>query len=312
MKNIGNNPETQYIVRGLLQTERQRVVASFIPDAAPSADVDAEDRAWREHNTEAHPYREIMVILEEDIQFQLASRVYAGRVGDIVLFDAFETHDRFHPPSVRDAFTLWMQISPQSIVCSVIRSRNSENKVIMRFDFSQTELCAFLNRVWYDAETGRKAPKAAGMEIGGVVNVVRGEFAEKLMNAEVRYNRDFSEARNRPYLAVVAAMNHIGAHIGERQYFDDLAERAGYSRQHFARLFREYSGYNFRDYVDHVRMGMFRKMYFVKNMPKKDIARALGFSSSSALIHWLRGAQNKHPEQNVTARRRRHGDKGTI
>ena len=312
MKTPEKNPETPDILRGLLQTERQRVVASFIPDAASTAVVSAEDAAWRERNTEQHPYREIMVILKNDLQFQLATRVYEGRVGDIVLFDAFESHDRFHPPSVRDAFTLWMQISPQAIVCSVIRSANGAGKVIMRFDFSQSELCALLNRVWYDAENGRKAPQAAALEIGGVVNVVRGEFAEKLMNAKVPYNRSFSEARNRPYLAVVSAMNHIGAHIAEKLYFDDLAERAGYSRQHFARLFREYSGYNFRDYVDHVRMGVFRKLYFVKNMPKKDIARELGFSSSSSLIHWLRSAQGKHPEHNVTARRRRHGDKGTI
>ena len=312
MKTPENDPETPDILRGLLQTERQRVIATFLPDAASPADVDAEDRAWRERNTELHPYREIMVILKEDIQFQLASRVYEGRVGDIVLFEAFETHDRFHPPSVRDAFTLWMQISPQTIVCSIIRSKDGANKVIIRFEFSNSELCALLNRTWYDVGSGRKAPEAAGMEIGGVVNVVRGEFAEKLLNSEVLYNRNFSEAQNRPYLAAVSAMNYIGTHIAEKIYFDDLAERAGYSKQHFARLFREYSGYNFRDYVDHVRMGVFRKLYFVKNMPKKDIARELGFSSSSALIHWLKSAQDRHPEQNVTARPRRHGDKGTI
>jgi transcriptional regulator GlxA family with amidase domain len=110
----------------------------------------------------------------------------------------------------------------------------------------------------------------------------------------------------------VSAMNYIGTHIAGKVYFDDLAERAGYSRQHFARLFREYSGYGFRDYVDRVRMELFRKMYFVKYMRKNEIARELGFSSSSSLIHWLRSVQDKHPEQNVTARARRHGDKGTI
>jgi len=292
--------------------EQQRVFSTFAPCSASPAAESAEDHAWRKQNTGLHPYREIMVILNEDIPFQLASRVYDGRVGDTVLFDAFETHDRFHPPSARDAFTLWMQISPQTMICTVIHSQAGEGRCIIRFDFSHSDLCAMLNRAWYEADSGRKAPEVANMEIGGVVNMVRSAFAEKLMNSEAPYNRNFSEAQNRPYLAVMAAMNYICGHIREKLYFDDLTERAGYSRQHFARLFRQYSGYNFRDYIDYVRMGIFRKLYFVKYMSKKEIARELGFSSSSSLIHWLRSARNKHPEQNVTARARRHGDKGTI
>lgn len=312
MKTAENNPETPDIIRGLLQMERQRIVSTFAPGAAaPKKESDA-DRVWRQQNTELHPYREIMLILKDDIPFQLASRVYAGHVGDIVLFDAFETHDRFHPPSVGDTLTLWMQIGPQTIVCSVIRSQGGAGTVIMRFDFSDTELCTLLNRSWHDAVDGRKAPEVANMEIGAVVNMVRSVFAEKLMAGGVPYNRSFKEAQYRPYPAVMAAMNYIATHVGEKLRFDDIAERAGYSRPHFARLFKQYSGYNFRDYVDHVRMMMFRQMYFIKYMRKNEIAGELGFSSSSALIHWLRSVQDKHLEQNVTARPRRHGDKGTI
>ena len=312
MNTAENNPETPDIVRGLLQMERQRIISSFAPGSASVAAASPEDCAWRQQNTELHPYREIMVILKNDIPFQLASRVYEGHVGDIVLVDAFETHDRFHPPSVGDTLTLWMQIGPQAIVCSVIRSNAGAGTVIMRYDFSNPELCTLLNRAWYDAANGRKLPEAANMEFGAVVNLARSAFAEKLMAGGVQYNRNFKDAQYRPYPAVMAAMNYIATHIGEKLYFDDIAERAGYSRQHFARLFRQYSGYNFRDYIDHVRMIMFREMYFIKYMRKNEIAGELGFSSSSSLIHWLRSVQDKHLEQNVTARRRRHGDKGTI
>ena len=311
MHTVENNPETSDIIRGLLQMEHQRIVSSFSPGTASPAAASAEDSVWRQQNTELHPYREIMVILKNDIPFQLASRVYEGHVGDIVLFDAFENHDRFHPPSVTDTLTLWMQIGPQTIVSSVIRSQGGAGKVIMRFEFSNSELCTLLNRAWHDAGDGRKVPEVANMEIGAVVNVVRSEFAEKFMTGAVQYNRSLKDAQ-KPYPAVVAAMNHIATHIGEKLHFDDIAEQAGYSRQHFARLFKQYSGYNFRDYIDHVRMMMFRKMYFTKYMRKNEIAGELGFSSSSSLIHWLRSVQGKHLEQNVTAPTRRHGDKGTI
>ena len=86
--------------------ERLRAVSTFAPGAASPAKESDGDRVWRQRNTEVHPYREIMVILKEDIPFQLASRVYDGHVGDVVLFDAFEAHDRFHPPSVRSALSL--------------------------------------------------------------------------------------------------------------------------------------------------------------------------------------------------------------
>ena len=311
MNTVENNPETSDIIHGLLQMERQRIVSTFLTGAASPAAADAGDLAWRQQNTEMHPYREIMVILKNDLPFQLASRVYEGHVGDIVLFDAFEDHDRFHPPSVGDALTLWMQVGPQTIVCSIIRSKGGTGKVIMRFDFSDPGLCSLLNRAWHDAVDGRKAPEVANMEIGAVVNMARSMFAEKLMTGGVQYNRRLKDSQN-SYPAVTAAMNYIAAHIGEKLYFDDIAERAGYSRQHFARLFRQYSGYNFRDYVDHVRMVMFRQMYFIKYMRKNEIAGKLGFASSSSLIHWLRRVQNRHLERNVTAHRRRHGDKGTI
>lgn len=312
MKTAENNPETADIIRGLLQMERQRIVSTFALGTASPVEVSDGDRGWRERNTEQHPYREIMVILNEDIQFQLAGRVYEGRVGDIVLFDAFEAHDCFHPPSVSDTLTLWMQLSPQTIACTVIRSREGAGKCIMRFDFSHPDICAMLNRTWHAAVDGRKAPEVANMEIGAVVNLARGELAEKLMKSEVLYNRDFSEAQNRQRTAVMAAMNYIATHIDERLCFNDIAEQSGYSRQHFTRLFRQYSGYSFRDYIDYVRMGLFRKLYFVKYMSKKEIAGKLGFSSASSLIHWQRSVQDKHLEQSVTARPRRHGDKGTI
>ena len=63
MKTVENDPETPDILNGLLQMEHQRVISTFAPDAASPAEVSDEDRAWRKQNSELHPYREIMVIL---------------------------------------------------------------------------------------------------------------------------------------------------------------------------------------------------------------------------------------------------------
>gem|GEM_PF-7060773 len=287
--------------------ERRRVFFSFAPaGCAPVTDSD-EDRAWRERNTELHPFREIMVILGGEFQFQLASHLYAGRVGDIVLFDAFEKHDRFHPPSVHECITMWIHCYPHTMLCTINMGSDTRCWVLMRFEFPHREFCMLLNRVWRDAASGQKPPEVARLEIGGVIDVIMGAFAERIINSGQQSMR-FSEAQNRQYLTVMAAMAYIGEHLNENPQLGDLARTAGYSTPHFARLFRQYAGYGFRDYVDFVRLRMYRKMYFVKHMHKKEIAVELGFSSSSSLIHWLRIVQNKQEEKLRAAKKDGGGD----
>ena len=290
MKTVENTRPEEDILDGLLQLERRRVFGTFDPDGIVSVPVSDEDRVWREHNTEMHPYREILVILKGEFQFRLASYVCEGRAGDVVLIDAFEEHDRFHPPSVRNCLTLWLYCCPQTILCIVNRTRDGGNKILMRFEFARPEFCMTLNTAWRDAVGGQRSAAAAKLEINGVVDVLRGAFAEKILASERSGVRRFSEVQNRQYLTVMAAMAYINDHLNENPQLDKLAKRSGYSAPHFARLFRQYSGYGFRDYIDFVRMGMYRKMYFAEHMHKKEIALELGFSSSSSLIHWLRGA----------------------
>ena len=302
MKTAKNTRPDEEILDGLLQLERRRVFFSFDTGGVPPATVSAEDRVWREHNTELHPFREILVILDGDMQFQLAGQVYAGRSGDMALIDSFEAHDRFHPPSVRDALTLWLVCSPRTISCLVNRTREGKNKLLMHFEFARSEFCAMLNSVWRDALNDRKSPSVAKLEICGVVDVVMGAFAEKIMTSGYEEVRRLGEVQNRQYLTVMSAMAYVSGHPNENPQLGELAKKAGYSTVHFARLFRQYAGCGFREYVDVVRMELYRKMYSVKHMHKKEIAVELGFSSSSSLIHWLRTADARKAERLEAAR----------
>ena len=268
---------------------------SFDPAGCQPAEESAEDRAWRERNTELHPFREIMVILGGRFQFQLASRIYDGQAGDIVMIDAFEKHDCFHPPSVRSCLTLWIHCYPNTMLCTIDIGSNTRNFVLKRFRFLYPEFCMLLNRVWRDAAGGQKPPEVARMEISGVISAVMGAFAEQIISSECRKTGFGGD--NQQYLSVVSAMEHINDHLSENPQLDDLAHAAGYSTPHFARLFRRYAGYGFRDYIDFVRMRLYRRLYYVKHMRKNEIAPELGFSSSSSLLHWLRSFRGKQEER---------------
>lgn len=299
MNKTGKTENSADILRGLLQMERRRVIASFDLDAATRAVESDEDHAWRERNTERHPHREIMVILKGDIPFQLSSRIYEGHVGDIVLFDAFEAHDRFHPPGVRSGLSLWLRIGPQGVICYINRIKNGKCRIITRLDFSKLDFATMLTSVWHDAVDDRRLPKAALLKIGGMVDVVMGMLAEKIAHSEYRYLDGGKEVRSRSHLAVMSAMDYICKHIGEEVQFDALAERAGYSPAHFARLFRQYSRYNFRDYLDMVRWEGYKN---IQHLRKKEIASALGFSSSSSLNRWLNKVNGKAERLSTVAK----------
>ena len=70
------------------------------------------------------------------------------------------------------------------------------------------------------------------------------------------------------------------------------ASLAGYSRTHFQRLFRQFTGESFYDYLQRKRLERYHALRR-KNTTKKEMAYLLGFSSTAALNHWEHEIQNE-------------------
>jgi len=64
------------------------------------------------------------------------------------------------------------------------------------------------------------------------------------------------------------------------------ASLAGYSRTHFQRLFRQYTGESFFEYLQRKRLERYRALYRKNTISKKEMAYLLGFTSTAALNHW--------------------------
>ena len=92
----------------------------------------------------------------------------------------------------------------------------------------------------------------------------------------------------------MSALSYIADHLRENPGFEKLAGRAGYSVPHFARLFRRHSGYTYREYLDALRVQLYRSLKAQGRLSQKEIAAELGFSSASALIHWRDNMTRKH------------------
>ena len=282
------------IIRGMLQLNCRRVLCSRNTAGAAPLKYDP-DQSWREKNSEMHPFREIMVLLSGKNFFQLMSYVYPGEVGDIVLVDSFERHDRYSPPGSADCLALWMLCFPNVVRCGIYRISNSKNRMLtIRFEYSNSELISMLHRSWNAITTGKRPIQVAMAEINGVVGIIMAAFAERIMSPS--HDRlMLNNVENHQYRAVMDAISYVDSHLGDNPRIGQLAHMAGYSTSHFARLFREYSGYGFREYIDWSRFQQYRAMS-LRKMHKKEIAAELGFSSTSSLIHWLRTVSRKYSD----------------
>ena len=295
MKNSQVNQADKDILEGLLRISERRIFFSWYTGGVEPLAADP-DREWRQRNSETHPFREVLVVLKGELNFQLASRVYAGRAGDAVMIDAFERHDNLYPPSVGDCELLWMFCHPQHVSCAVSHASPGGSDWLLRCDYTDREIVSHLNRAWGIAASGKTPAQVAAQEISGLLNVIMAHFAGSIMSPR-RDDLIFRRVRSRQYLAVMSALSCIADHLRENPGFEMLADRAGYSVPHFARLFRLHSGYTYREYLDALRVQLYRTLKAQGRLSQKEIAAELGLSSASALIHWRDGMNRRRPDE---------------
>lgn len=72
-------------------------------------------------------------------------------------------------------------------------------------------------------------------------------------------------------------LNHLHVHFAETILLDELAALAGFSRNHFCKLFREETGYSCVDYIQHLRIDRARELLRKGNIKTYEVAERVGF-----------------------------------
>ena len=65
----------------------------------------------------------------------------------------------------------------------------------------------------------------------------------------------------------------------EKLALEDMAARSGYSKYHFARVFKEYSGMSFYEYYMRQRMVLCRQLLAEQDLTVTEVALRSGFGS---------------------------------
>jgi len=77
------------------------------------------------------------------------------------------------------------------------------------------------------------------------------------------------------------SLRYVDEHFNEKLSLDDMSTRTGFSKFHFSRLFKKYTGYNFSDYLCARRVNEARMLLLVRETSVTDVAISSGFSSIS-------------------------------
>ena len=97
--------------------------------------------------------------------------------------------------------------------------------------------------------------------------------------------------------AMLDVYAYITAHCNEKLTLEDMADQAGYSKYHFARVFKEYTGTNFHDFYMRQRTRLCTRMLTELNIPVTEVALRAGFDSIASFNRLFRHYTGMTPTQ---------------
>lgn len=261
---------------------------AFVSSALPIGSRPVSDTGysrWAAGHLHHHPHREILFCLEGETLEHFAGRTYRCRPGSVFLIDAHEVHANGYPRNSGDFTHLWIANLAGGGLASVYTQRRrralEQRHAPVLLPNAQ---CEHLVRCWESAK--RPAPWQS-------VPVLHSALASAVFAIVFRVLEDWAgapaadRALQRRREVIVAVRRHIEEHLKEAGSLDSLAHVSGYSKFHFARLFKECSGQTVHAFIDDCRARKVGELARCGAL-RKEMAAALGFSCPAAFSNWLR------------------------
>jgi AraC-like DNA-binding protein len=238
-------------------------------------------RQWMVAHSHRHAHPEIMFVIGGRGHHGLGGQVYPIAPGSILVIAGFEEHDYNAPPWTGDSDHLWVMLVDDQCVVRRLRHING-------LPCWSDEWCFFLAKedtgLWQHAclkEIGAESPLPPifrRLRAHAVVEQIVAAVAQAVVTERERSD-SFQER------IIATAQRYIRGAAGNGITLDHLARISGYSKFHFARLFRHYTGCSVHAFVDQCRAERVEAM-LADGKTKTEIAYALGFSCQPAFSRW--------------------------
>lgn len=243
-------------------------------------------RIWMNEQTMSfddhwHTAMEIAIPVENYYDYQVKGEYYHLNPGDILIIPPGEVHS-LTAPDWGKRFIYLMNISLISKLkgFSGIQSLLSKPLFITKETYPKIYedvyeiLLQIRNEYFNNNEYAELTIQALMLnmfvKIGDNHNNAEELFPSVRLYKQKEYVQKFNQA-----------LEYIDSHYMEDVTLDDVAEQIGFSKYHFSRLFKQYTGYTFCDYLTYRRIKVAEDYLASPDYSVTEVAMQAGFSSIS-------------------------------
>ncbi len=270
----------------LKRLERDAGAVRIAPFQTPALSHSAALRQWMNRHNHAHPFYEAMIAIRGTCLYGIGSQIFQCTPGTVTLIAPNEPHINRYRPGDNGLRHLWLTfITPkQAFLQDTVVQRGRVRRLnSWRSLMPVDTLAKILHSLKLNDASGSPT---ADLQRRLLLNA----FYAELMAGLIAFGQRPAGAIDREVL-VREKIEMMRDHIENTGYFDtslaELAQLAGYTSSHFARLFKRITGYTVHQHIDACRIEK-AKGLLARSLPLKTMAGELGFSDKTTLSRWLK------------------------
>lgn len=238
--------------------------------------------------THWHKEYEIIFITAGTGKLWINKKSYALKKGNIILIGSEELH--YIESNKKDILAFESIVFNQSIInekdleifYAVLKNVITEKD---EFYFDMKKLISDIVQVYFDASLHYSLLiKSYLLQL--IYLSLKGNYLKEIVKNERTSN---------------VVMKEICDFIHRNYQFDlkskKLAEMAGYSKFHFTKIFKEYTGKSVLDYIHHLRMDRALSLLMNTNLTVEEVAFDLGYENVSYFIKRFKSLTGKSPSK---------------
>lgn len=243
-----------------------------------------------------HPSMEIIMPLESYYIVECANHRFELREGDILMIFPCNMHTIYAPPQgKRIIFQPEVQFLHQLKEVDAILSLMSPVRLITAYDAPDIypEVRQLLLDIADEYQYFNSLSEA----------VIYSKLLQMLVLTGRYYTAnassfDVTPDKRQEYTAkFINICDYIANNCTEDLSLDKMADLSGFSKFHFSRLFKQFSGQTFYQYVSHKRIERAELLLAREDLSITDVASLSGFESLSAFIRMFKQIKGMTPTQ---------------
>lgn len=266
-------------------------------------------RLYRNHEPENYPPHwhtgiEIIMPLENWYKVQVGSETFNMQPGEILFIGSCEPHSIEAPPTgsrIIFQFNLSLLYNLRGFdtaVCTL-------PPAIYLTTETQPELHAGVQRLLKEIvdEYGNNNPLKEGYIYAKLIEIYVSIYRNNIYSTE-KFS-DVKIAKQHEYIdKFMGICNFINEHYSEDLTLEYVADVAGFSKFHFSRLFKKFSGITFYEYLCRKRITEAEKMFLNPTYSVTEVAMMTGFNSISTFNRVFKSVKNCSPTEYIRRVRR--------